>query len=160
MSEFKSLLAIENINDVFVRREAAKVEVTNTVNKLKSLDTLKPNLRQFTALDKELESNLKGLRDDNHVFIESLLHESPTITSDSEFGKDQGVVWSIQFEALKEKDNYQQLLEESSLLQKPSGTAVNMVSSNTATDAAEITSIVRKIVAKMQLSTPSLRLKF
>ena len=104
MSEFKSLLAIENINDVFVRREAAKVEVTNTVNKLKSLDTSNPNLRQFTVLDKELESNLKGLRDDNHVFILSLLHESPAITQDSEFGKDQGVVWSIQFEALKEKD--------------------------------------------------------
>ena len=102
MSEFKSLLAIENINDVFVRREAAKVEVTNTVNKLKSLDTLKPSLRQLTALDKELESNLKGLRDDNHVFIESLLHESPKLTLDSEFGMDQGVVWSIQFEALKE----------------------------------------------------------
>ena len=155
MSEFKSLLSIENLNDVYVRREAAKVEVTNTVNKLKSLDILKPNLRQFTVLDKELEYNLKGLRDDNHVFILSLLHESPAITQDSEFGKDQGVVWSIQFEALKEKDNYQQLLEKSSLFQKPSGTAVNMVSSNTATDAAEITSIVRKIVAEMQLSTPS-----
>ena len=115
MSEFRSLLAIENINDVFARREAAKVEGTNKVNKLKLLDTFKPNLRQFTVLDRELESNLKGLRDDNHVFILSLLHESPTITSDSEFGKDQGVVWSIQFEALKEKDNYQQLLEKSSL---------------------------------------------
>ena len=95
------------------------------------------------------------MRDDNHAFIESLLHESPAITQDSEFGKDQGVVWSIQFEALKEKDNYQQLLEDPSLLQKPSETAVNMVSSNTATDSAEITSIVRKIVAEMQLSTPS-----
>ena len=83
------------------------------------------------------------------------MHESPAITSDSEFGKDQGVVWSIQFEALKEKDNYQQLVEDSSLLQKPSGTAVNMVSSNTATDSAEIASIVRNIIAEMQLSKPN-----
>ena len=139
MSEFSSLLAIENINDVFVRREAAKVEVTNTVNKLKSLDTSKPNLRQFTVLDQELESSMKGLRDDNHALIESLLHESPAITSDSEFGKDQGMVWSIQFEALKEKDKYQQILEKASLLQKPSKTAVNALASTTApTDAAEI----------------------
>ena len=50
MSDFRSLLAIEIINDVFDRREAAKVEVTNRVNKLMSLDTSKPNLRQFTVL--------------------------------------------------------------------------------------------------------------
>ena len=105
MSTYKSCLEIKTTKAALIKRNASVMELNNSVGKIKLLSTTNPNLRQFTCIDKELETNLEQLKTDNHLFVQHILHASATLSSDSEFMKDQESIRATKFAALSAKTN-------------------------------------------------------
>ena len=103
MSTYKSCLEVKTIKAALIKRNASVMELSNSVGKIKLLSTSNHNLRQFTCIDKELEANLEQLKTDNHLFVQHILHASATLSSDSEFMKDQESIRATQFAALSTK---------------------------------------------------------
>ena len=89
MSSYKSCLEAKSIKAALIKRNVSVMELSNAVGKIKLLSTSNPNLRQFALIDKELEANLEQLKSDNHLFVQHILHANATLSSDSEFMKDQ-----------------------------------------------------------------------
>ena len=118
MSTYKSCLETKSIKAALIKRNASVMELSNAVGKIKLLSTSNPNLRQFTCIDKELEANLEQLKTDNHLFVQHILHASATLSSDSEFMKDQESIRATQFAALSAKNEYLEILENHNLIPK------------------------------------------
>ena len=111
MSTYKSCLEIKATKAALIKRNASVMELSNSVGKIKLLNTSNPNLRQFTCIDKELDANLEQLKADNHLFVQHILHASATLSSNSDFMKDQESIRAKQFAELGAKNEYLEILE-------------------------------------------------
>ena len=118
MSTYKSCLETKTTKAALIKRNASVKELSNSVGNIKLLSTSNPNLRQFTCIDKELEANLEQLKTDNHLFVQHILHASSTLSSDSEFMKDQESISATQFAALTAKNECLEILGSHNLIPK------------------------------------------
>ena len=145
MSTYKNCLEVKTIKAAHIKRNASVMELSNSVGKIKSLSKTNPNLRQFTLIDKELEANLEQLKTDNHLFVQHILHASATLSSDSEFMKDQESIRATQFTALSAKSEYLEILESHNLIPK----LADQVTSTAATAPAPEIAVLLKAQADL-----------
>ena len=134
MASYKSCLEVKSIKAARIKRDASVMELNSTVGKIKLLNTSNPSLRQFTYIDKELESNMEQLKTDNNLFVQHILHASQTLSSDVEFTEDQKSIRSTQFAAICAKDEYVAILEEHKLIPKISEQVSNAAPVSAAPD--------------------------
>ena len=118
---FKNCLEIKAIKAAHIKRNASVMELNGTVGKIKLLNTTTPSLRQFKYLEKELEANMDQLKTDNHLFMQHILHQSESLSSDTDFVEDQKSIRATQFAAISAKDEYVELLESHNLISKNAG---------------------------------------
>ena len=142
MATYKNCLEVKTIKAALIKRNASVMELSNSVGKIKLLSTTNPNLRQFTCIDKELEANLEQLKTDNHLFVQHILHASATLSSDSEFMKDQESIRATQFAALTAKNEYLEILESHNLIPK---LADQVASQAAAAPAPEIATLLKEL---------------
>ena len=142
MSTYKSCLEVKTIKAALIKRNASVMELNNSVGKIKLLSTTNPNLRQFTCIDKELEANLEQLKTDNHLFVQHILHASATLSSDTEFTKDQESIRATQFAALSVKNQHLEILESHNLIPK---LADQVASAAAAAPTPEIAIILKEL---------------
>ena len=142
MSTYKSCLEVKTIKAALIKKNASVMELNNSVGKIKLLSTTNPNLRQFTLVDKELETNLEQLKTDNHLFVQHILHASATLSTDSEFMRDQESIRATQFAALSEKSDFLEILENKNLIPK---IADQVTSTAAAAPTPEIATLLKEL---------------
>ena len=116
MSSYQTFLEDKNVKAALIKRNASIQEGQISIEKLKSLDTQGPNLRQFTYREKELDANLDQLKLTNYHFVQYIYHGGQEMLDCEEYKKDQEAVNSCKLDAEKEKDKYLEILENHGLI--------------------------------------------
>ena len=145
----KSCLEIKGIKAAHIKRNASVMELNGTVGKIKLLNTANPSLRQFKYLEKELEVNMDQLKSDNHVFMQHILHQSQSLSSDADFVDDQKSIRATQFAAMSAKDEYVELLENHNLIPKMTDQLANAASAAN----PEFTAILQEMARDRKIMT-------
>ena len=145
----KSCLEIKGIKTAHIKRNASVMELNGTVGKIKLLNTANPSLRQFKYLEKELEVNMDQLKSDNHVFMQHILHQSQSLSSDADFVDDQKSIRATQFAAMSAKDEYVELLENHNLIPKMTDQLANAASAAN----PEFTAILQEMARDRKIMT-------
>ena len=113
---FADCLGISKINAVFIRRNAAYLNLAGVINNIEQLDRENLKTRQFLYLEKEAETLLETLKKENTLLIQAMMTQMSNVSSDSAFTADQESFRSTTFKAVSAMDSYRSLLEAANLV--------------------------------------------
>ena len=114
---FADCVKIPKIHAVFIRRNAAVMNLHSSISNIGQLDKTEPKLRQFLALEKEAELQLEAVKKENTLLIQLMMSQIETVSSDAAFTADQTSIRSASLNAINAIDEYRTLLEDKGLVQ-------------------------------------------
>ena len=86
---FADCLGISKINAVYIRRNAACLNLAGVISNIEQLDKETLKTRQFLLLEKEAETLLETLKKENILLIQAMMTQIYHVSSDSAFTADQ-----------------------------------------------------------------------
>ena len=114
---FADCVKIPKIHAVFIRRNAAVMNLHSSISNIGQLDKTEPKLRQFLALEKEAELQLEAVKKENTLLIQLMMSQIDTVSSDAAFTADQTSIRSASLNAINAIGEYRTLLEYKGLVQ-------------------------------------------
>ena len=117
MSTFNDCLAHQKANAVYIRRNAACLDLQNAVSQVSQLDRENPKVRLFVNYEKEIDVIIQKIKTENNMMIQLMLSAQSNIAADQTFNSDQEVIRSGTLAALNALDEYRTLLESKGLVQ-------------------------------------------
>ena len=116
MASFQECLKNSKINASYIKRNSLVMELNSAVSNVKLLSKETPKVRQFLALEKEVDGLMSRLKTENALFTQLLMSQNPDISTEGQFTSDQTSIRSHCFTSLQVVDDYRGLLEDKKLV--------------------------------------------